>query len=345
MNSSMASDTLTDRARGTLFGLAMGDALGMPSQTLSHDEIRRRYGRIESFIAPYPDHPVSHGLGAAQVTDDTEQALLLARRLTSASPRFDAAGWARDLLEWEADVRARGLRDLLGPSSRAALEAIGRGVDPGEAAKGGTTNGAAMRIAPVGIAMPADDLPALVDAVETTCRVTHNTGEAIAGAAAVAAAISARIDGVGDAECLRMALEAARMGQSRGHAAGERDMVARITLAVDTATVTGSADAIRQVVGTSVASRESVAAAFGIVVLAEGDAWKAAVLAANIGDDTDTIGAIAGAICGARAGLSNLPADKVDALRHANMLDIDALAVALTGLRLSGVGPGWEAAP
>lgn len=344
MEVSITQDALLDRARGTLVGLALGDALGMPSQTLPHDEIRRRYGTIRDFIAPFPDHPVSHGLQSAQVTDDTEQALQLARRLTSGAERFDAAAWAHDLLEWEAEVRARGLRDLLGPSSKAALEAIGRGVDPGEAARGGTTNGAAMRIAPVGIAYPASNLIALVDAVEATCRVTHNTGEAIAGAAAVAAAISASIDGASRAESLRLALASAEIGQSRGYPTGERDMAARIALAAETARASRSPDALRRAVGTSVASRESVAAAFGIVVLADGDVWQAGLLAANIGDDTDTIGAIAGAMCGAGAGLSRFPADKVEVLRRANALELDALAGALIRLRHSVSAPGREAA-
>ncbi len=61
--------------------MAIGDALGMPSQTLTRADIVRHYGRITDFVAPMNDHPVSHGLAAAQVTDDTEQTLLLAARL------------------------------------------------------------------------------------------------------------------------------------------------------------------------------------------------------------------------------------------------------------------------
>jgi ADP-ribosylglycohydrolase len=41
-----------------------------------------------------------------------------------------------------------------------------------------------MRIAPVGVAFPVLPLDGLVDAVEQASRVTHNTGIAIAGAAA-----------------------------------------------------------------------------------------------------------------------------------------------------------------
>ncbi|TVQ57526.1 MAG: ADP-ribosylglycohydrolase [Rhodobacteraceae bacterium] len=326
-------DQRRDRATGALLGLALGDAMGMPSQTLSAGEIRQRYGRIEDFVAPFPGHPASHGLGPAMVTDDTEQAFLLARRLIAEPGRFDAGAWAADLLAWEADVRARGLLDLLGPSSKAALAAIAQGVDPAEAGRAGVTNGAAMRIAPVGIATPPDDLARLVDRVEAACRATHNTGEAIAAAAAVAAAVSAGVEGVDFETALPFALAAAVEGQRRGFAAGAPDMAARIEAALTLAMGPAAPEAFAAQVGTSVASHESVPAAFGIVRLAGGDVWRAAVLAANVGDDTDTIGAIAGAMAGACAGAAALPGDKLATLRAANDLPVEALADGLLALR------------
>ena len=53
-----------ERALGALTGLAIGDALGMPSQTLSQQDIQKHYGNITTFISPISDHPVSHGLKA-----------------------------------------------------------------------------------------------------------------------------------------------------------------------------------------------------------------------------------------------------------------------------------------
>ena len=84
-----------------LLGLAIGDALGMPGQTLDRAAIRAAYGRITGFVDPLPDHPVSHGLSAGMVTDDTEQTLLLARRLIADRGGFDTDAWAADLLGWE----------------------------------------------------------------------------------------------------------------------------------------------------------------------------------------------------------------------------------------------------
>ncbi len=320
-----------DRALGALAGVAVGDALGMPGQTLPRARIAALYGRIAGFVAPAPGHPVSRGLAAAQVTDDTEQTLLLARRLAADAPGFDEAAWADDLTRWEEGVRARGLADLLGPSTRAALAAFRAGTPPDLCGRAGTTNGAAMRITPVGIALPPEPLGRLVARVERVSRLTHNTAEAIAAAAAVAGAVSAGVGGADFEAALPVALAAAGEGAGRGAATGLRDIAGRIALALDAAAAGEAALARR--VGTSVAAHESVPCAFGVVRLAGGDPWAAGLIAANLGDDTDTIGAIACAVAGACAGLSAFPGAAVAQVLEANALDLPAAVAPLLGLR------------
>lgn len=317
-----------DRARASLLGMAIGDALGMPSQTLPRAEIARHYGRIVDFVAPFDGHPVSHGLKAGQITDDTEQTLLLARRLIAAPEAFDDLGWANDLLAWERDIRARGLRDLLGPSSKAALQALLAGTPPEDTGRAGTTNGAAMRIAPVGILTPPD--PQLIaEQVARTCRVTHNTGEAIAAASAVAMVVSQGLAGADFNDSLGAALQAARLGQRLGHPVGAPDVADRIARALELT----SEEALIAQVGTSVKSHESIPAAFGLLHLHQGAVWPALLAAANIGDDTDTIGAIIGAMGGACAGMRALPETAVAVVTGANDLHaIDELAQALVAL-------------
>jgi ADP-ribosylglycohydrolase len=188
-----------------------------------------------------------------------------------------------------------------------------------------------MRIAPVGIATPPIEA-LLVDRVEAACRVTHATGEAIAAASAVAMVVSLGIDGAAWDDVLEAALSAARAGNRRGAAKGETDMAARIALAVHVAATGGEAELARQI-GTSVASRESVPAAFGVVWLAAGDPYQAALISANIGDDTDTIGAIAAGMSGACRGLSGFPPDLTAQLMAANDLALEPIAKALLALR------------
>jgi ADP-ribosylglycohydrolase len=92
-------------------------------------------------------------------------------------------------------------------------------------------------------------------------------------------------------------------------------------------------EALLAVTGNSVASRESVPAAFGIVRLAGGDPWRSGLIAASFGDDTDTIGSIACAMAGACAGNAAFPADKVAQVMAANELDLAPVVAGLLDLR------------
>jgi ADP-ribosylglycohydrolase len=188
-----------------------------------------------------------------------------------------------------------------------------------------------MRIVPVGIATPPN-LDDILTRVHAACQVTHATGEAIAGAAAVAMVVSQGIAGMSFEASLPIALQAARAGNGLGAAVGEQDMAGRIALALDIAANAGEPELACQI-GTSVASSASVAAAFGVVRLARGDPWAAALISANIGDDTDTIGAIACGMAGACVGFHAFPKDAVEQVIQANALDLDPIVAGLLALR------------
>jgi len=326
-----------DRARGALYGLAIGDALGMPTQLLSRKQIVDRWGQLLTGFEPAPDdHPIAAGMPGGAVTDDTEQATLLGRLLVSGHGRVDPAQLAAGLLDWERDMAARGSLDLLGPSTKRALEAVQAGTPPAEAGSHGDTNGAAMRIAPVGVATSAADLPALVDRVQQASLVTHNTSIALAGAAAVAAAVSAGIDGASVAAATGMAIAAARLGGQRGHWTAGADVAARIDWAAGLVAGAGprqAAELIYTLIGTSLATQESVPAAFAVLSAVPDDPWGACLLAASLGGDTDTIAAIVGAISGACHGLAAFPVDAIKVVDR-NGLELSALADALLELRV-----------
>ena len=189
---------MTERARAlaALQGLAIGDALGMPTQLMSRTEIAESFGFIDGFRDALPEHPIAAGMRAGSITDDTEQALLVANALIECDGKLDAGDLAHRLAAWEDGMRARGSLDLLGPSTRAAVAAVLAGTPPEEAGRYGATNGAAMRVTPVGIAVPTErTMHRLVDAVHDSARVSHDTGIAISAAAAVAAAVSSGIAG------------------------------------------------------------------------------------------------------------------------------------------------------
>jgi ADP-ribosylglycohydrolase len=335
--------TRLDRARGALLGLALGDALGMPTQELTRSRAEQLLGGGPAFLEGPADNTISAGMPAGSVTDDTEQALVMARLLVEGHGLVDPRRLAEALLDWEADMVARGSSDLLGPSTKRALAAVRAGADPATTGRTGTTNGAAMRIAPVGIATPWGDLDALVEAVAAASRVTHDTPDARAGAAAVAAVVSAGIDGVPFEDALPFAVEAARRG---GSSATVPDVAARITEAVDLARgvarlgtsatasfrVTAALNAVAEQIGTSLATHESVPAAFAMAALSPRDAWHAGWLAARLGGDSDTIAAMAGAMIGASIGATGLPDGALAALL-VDRKAVDDVAAGLLAVR------------
>ncbi|HZC63048.1 MAG TPA: ADP-ribosylglycohydrolase family protein [Streptosporangiaceae bacterium] len=326
-----------DRAAGALYGLAVGDALGMPTESLPRREIVARYGPLlEEFEPGAPDQPLAPRLPAGTVTDDTEQALLLAHLIISGKGEIDEGDFARQLLAWEEDMRARGSLSLLGPSTKRALSALLAGAPFTETGRSGTTNGAAMRITPVGVATPAADLDLLLRRVVTASRVTHNTGVALAGAAAVAAAVSAGVAGATVPHAVGAAVTAARRAAGLGCWVAGADVAARITWATGLTAGRPAVevlDAVDTLVGTSLATQESVPAAFAMLAAAPDDPWLAVRMAASAGGDTDTIAAITGAVGGACHGAAAFPEQARVTVSAVNGLHLDEVAAALLAVR------------
>jgi ADP-ribosylglycohydrolase len=328
--------TERDRAVGALVGLALGDALGMPTQSMSREQIAARYGRIRTLVDAVAEQPIAPLRPAGSITDDTEQALLLARLLVDGDGRIDPRRFAEALSAWEAGMVARGSADLLGPSTRRAIARLRAGEPPEEAGRDGTTNGAAMRVAPVGIAVPVTDQAALLEAVVQASSVTHGTSTGIAAAAAVAAAVSAGVAGAALPDALDTAVQAAAAGARRGRWAAGGDIAARIRWArgfvrgLDDAALAG---AVAELIGTSVAAQESVVAAFALAEARGDDPLAALTTAAGVGGDTDTIAAICGAVLGAQHGAGGLPADLLDVVLRVNRLDLDPVVDGLLALR------------
>jgi ADP-ribosylglycohydrolase len=231
-----------------------------------------------------------------------------------------------------------------------------------------------MRIAPVGIAVgvidpgtrpnpaappdptePSDDaappanprLSTLVDHVVGASSVTHNTGIALAGAAAVAAAVSAGVSGATVAQATALGIQAARLAAGRGHWVAGADVAARIEWAAGLVAGRARADGepdeepggeaeaaglIYTLVGTSLATQESVPAAFAVLAAVPADPWRACRLAASLGGDCDTIAAMTGAIAGACHGVGSFPPEAIAAI-DAQGLGLAALAGELLALR------------
>ena len=337
-------DPRFSRAYGALAGLALGDALGMPTQEMSPAQIRAVYGRITGLVDGDASQPYAPGMPAGSVTDDTEQALLVAsllvrgRGTSSGRVALDAGEFAHALLDWEDSMIERGSLDLLGPSTKAALERVRAGEDPLSVGGAGTTNGAAMRVTPIGIAVSTADPEAFADAVWSSCQVTHATRQGFQSAALVAAAVSMGIDwdtpSASDITALLWkALTYVDSLPERGAWTPDPDVVAATRRAMQLVAnpASSSLECLVEQVGTSVASAQAIPMAFAL--LARDPSPRALLDAANIGGDTDTIGAIAGAILGAALGVEVLPADSLSMIEEVSHLGLSSVAGDLLELR------------
>jgi ADP-ribosylglycohydrolase/sugar/nucleoside kinase (ribokinase family) len=317
--SPQSSASTDERVRGALLGLACGDAFGMPNSFLRAPVLRHG-------MEPGPANSAYHaGYSAGRITDDTEQALALTDALEDG---FSPQSVAFHLNAWF--VAVGGAESLaVGPSTRRAMLAYQAGDDVMRIGASGVTNGAAMRIAPIGVVagLRRLALPALVDLVETACLPTHHTTPAIAGAAAVAAAVAAGIAGGTWREIMQAAMAGAKLGSERGHWVYAPDIAARIELARDIAARceddASLLAAVSETVGAGEPTTESVPAALAIADYAGGEPQRAISLAGNLRGDTDTVAAMAGAICGAFAGAQALPADWTECVARTNSLDVE----------------------
>ncbi len=310
--------TLRNKILGGLYGQALGDAWGMPAY-FDIDQTWRAYGGWITELLPGPaDHAVHFGLPAGRITDNSEQAFSLATSfIEHGGVTLEAAIQA--IIAWYDRVGGDS-SPYVGPSTRRGVQALKRGDDPYKTGLWGDTNGAPMRISPVGLLHPGDPLGAVKDA-EIVCIPTHNTNVAISGACAVAAAIAVAIIENPTLEAVIAAgILGAEMGRKKGRLWLGPSVSRRIRMAVDIARGPGDElfrlHEIYDTIGTSLSVPETVGSAFGVLAMSNGDPKQTAIYAANLSGDADTVGAIACAIAGAYAGLDAFPPEiiaKLDA--------------------------------
>ena len=340
-------DPRFSRAYGALAGLALGDALGMPTQAMSPQQIQTVYGHVTGLVDGDKSQPYAPGMAAGSVTDDTEQALLIASLLLKghgSGLNLDASEFSHALLAWEDSMIERGSLDLLGPSTKAALERVRAGENPLRVGGEGTTNGAAMRVTPIGIAASTSDRQLFADAVWSSCQVTHATRQGFQSAALVAAAVSLGIDaGAADVtDLLWKAVAFVRSLPERGAWSPEPDVVAATHRALKLAAQPSSSlEWLAGQIGTAVAAAQAIPMAFAL--LARDPSPRALLQAANLGGDTDTIGAIAGAILGASLGVEVFDAYGLAQVEQVSQLDLPSVATDLLALR-DREGGGWAPA-
>lgn len=345
---------LDDRIFASLALAGMGDALGAPTEQWTIAEIFAAHGGLVTrFVAPTADtFAGANGGLCAEVTDDASQMYYLARALADADGALSREGWVACLLDWAAHSPKAG---FMGPSTAGIVQALRDGRDTGavgvigasrrKMTTVGTTNGAAMRVAPVGLLHPGDPRAACEQAL-VTCLPSHDTEVAISAACAIAAAAAVAVDGAALEEVIAAAVAGAEHGEALAarHArlvAGPNLLArtrmalaiaadARVQQAEDRDADRRFLERLEREVGNSVLAAESVPSALAILAYAGAEPLRTISLAASCGNDTDSIATMAGAIAGAMHGRQALPQDMLAQFCAANAeYELEVLAAQL----------------
>lgn len=320
--------------KSVLESLATGDAVGMPTEFMTRQQIRERFGRVDGLIPP--EKSLTHGnLKFASVTDDTEQNIYLVKEYCK-KRRIDVRETALCLLRWARETDAEGKR-YIGPSSLKALKSIEEGMDPYKTGINGTTCGGIMRTPAAVLCTPEEDTASLVKNVLNCLIPTHNTSTALEAAMAYAFALRKALEDAGIDEIISAALSGAETGMEnapyRMCAASSADRIRYLQkMLPGFKNEDELLDFLYGIYGTGLESEDICPAVFGIFLYAKDDVWLAVRLGASAGGDTDTIAALAAALCCAYAKGHNIPDDVLSVVLRENNLDLEALSIDIDSL-------------
>ena len=300
--------TIQDRFAGCLLGLAIGDALGAPFEGQSPESIARRYRAADQLMSSLP-------LGELWYTDDTQMAIGVAETLVACG-RIESGELSRRFASNFTPQRG------YGRGARLVLQAMVDGHDHSYLAEnlfpgGSFGNGAAMRVAPVGLFFSRNH-ERLWEQARLSALPTHVHPLGIEGAQIIAFAVGLAVmmddfnrgDFLGQISARCTSIEFA----------GPLKRAERLTDKRDLALFGNGIEATASVV-TAVAS-------FTLTPHSYTETIGNAIL---LGGDTDTIAAMAGAISGAYLGQRAIPRHLVDRLedRHQGRTYINHLALRL----------------
>lgn len=315
---------LTDSARAALLGLAVGDALGVPV------EFQPRAARAKDPVTSMRAFG-THRQPAGTWSDDSSLTFCLAETLARPNGRSclpDLNDLARRSINWlyNSYWTATGETFDVGNATRAAIDRLERGVEPtkaGPSSEFDNGNGALMRILPLAFhdTWRAEilDLNAAWALTEAVASVTHGHARSTLG-------------------CFLYLLVARGLLQGQAPLIAYKQMCKEATLWLREGDYTPAKEQKHYqwwvLSGELVNQPESNISSSGYVVhtleaalwcLLKHDNYASTVLAAvNLGDDTDTTGAVAGGLAGLAYGKASIPTEWMSVL--ARRADIEDLA-------------------
>ena len=307
------------KALGCLMGGLIGDAMGTPTEGKHYREIESEFGWVDDF--------------SCDGTDDTIMRDLLVEALVRSDGYATLDDWAAVWLDrWDAIFGVK--INKLFISVLHTAQKLRRHCVPRMVALGNMpSSSSAMCIARVGIINACNPRRAAEQAYGLAGLIhTHDVGFCQDGAVAIGAAVAAAFEPEATVESICAAARVHLLPHSG------QEMRQRIDAALVLAHQLADYGAFRREVyeqsdhffcRITCDSRETVPLTFALLALAEGDPERAVIYAANLGRDTDTIGAMVGGITGALAGVAGFRSSWLERVRRLAVRDQSALALEL----------------
>ena len=301
-----------DRIRGALYGLLIGDALGVPYEFQAAADIPA--AELVEMTPPKGFHRAHHGVPPGTWSDDGAQALLLLESLRH-NPRLALADYAQLLLRWyqKGYMTPDGRVFDIGMQTSRALRRLMDGVSPETAGPSGeydNGNGSLMRVLPV--VFFAQNPLEVEELAMRQSRVTHAHLRAQLCCALYALAAWGILHGVTAADAVNAAEELLleRYGD------GPHDAELKVVL-----------DGRHDVPGGSGYVVDSLWSAIKCVLSTQ-DYETCVRKAIQLGEDTDTTACIAGGLAGMLYGEAALPERWKTTLKGKNIVEqlLDGLA-------------------
>jgi ADP-ribosylglycohydrolase len=287
--------TLIDRFQGSALGTFVGDAMGREVEGWSWEQIRARYGILK-------------GIGKGFYTDDTEMMIGIMESLRETSG-FDPALTAQRFLANFHPYRGYGAR-IYG-----IMDQLSQGASWDEVGTDSWGNGGAMRIAPIGFFF-YDEPERLQEAALICTQITHRHPEGLAGALAQALAVGLALQKGIQGETIDPSFFLEEIVEEvQGVDGGVAAELGRITDMGQEGDLETKIERIAATFPRDVSARGAVPAAMAAFLI-NADFQDTVLTAVNCGGDTDTIGAMAGALAGAYYGYSSIPSEWLEPLEN-----------------------------
>jgi poly(ADP-ribose) glycohydrolase ARH3 len=292
---------MQNKCMGMLLGTTVGDVLGSSVEGYSREKIKSSYGELRDFI----DTADCFGC----YTDDTEMTLALAQSMVDRQG-VDGAHCAMMYAGFYNPFRG------YGGGAHGVLKTLKSGTDYKETGylsfkDGSFGNGGAMRIAPLGLVYYQTDNDTLKKLVFEAVRCTHVHPEGIDGAVIQARAVALMTDiqratDFNPNDFLESLYEIATTAIMKENLLFLRSLMHKRTL--DEEVVLRLGNGIR--------ASEAVSCALLAAVRYYAQPEEAVIKSVNFGGDTDTIGAMTGALMGALHGDHWIPARWLDNIEN-----------------------------